>query len=88
VPTVIRKDTGKMNVPNAPGTPIRLPRPEAEAELLMESIGLFRGEAAPGRKTSLGWPLLRILRRTRMDRAPSTGAPGAYGPNEDREPPH
>jgi hypothetical protein len=44
---------------------------------------LLRGEAAPGRKTSSGWPLLRILRRTRTDQAHSTGALEAYGLNED-----
>jgi hypothetical protein len=43
--------TGKMNVPNGPGTPRRLPRPESEAEFLKESIGLLRGEVVPGRKT-------------------------------------
>jgi hypothetical protein len=47
--------------------PEATPRPEAEAELLKESISLLRGEATPGRKTSSNWPLLRILRRTRMD---------------------
>jgi hypothetical protein len=68
--TAIKKDTGKMNVPNGPGTLRRPPRPEAEAKLLKESISLLRGEAAPGRKNSLDWPLLRIIRRTRMDWAP------------------
>jgi hypothetical protein len=75
VPIVIRKDTGKMNVPNGPGTPRKPPRPEAEAEFLKESIGLLRREATPGRKTSSGWPLLRIMRRTRTDRAPFYWAP-------------
>jgi hypothetical protein len=49
VPTVIRKDTRKMNVPE---TSRRPPRPEAEAELLKERNSLLREEAAPGRKTS------------------------------------
>jgi hypothetical protein len=35
--------------------------------LLKEIIDLLREEVAPGNKTSLGWPLLRIMRRTRMD---------------------
>jgi hypothetical protein len=48
----------------------RPPSPEAEAELLKESISLLRGEVALGRKTSLYWPLLRIMRRTRMDQGP------------------
>jgi hypothetical protein len=61
VPIVVKKGTGKTNVPKGPGTPQK-PRPEAEAELLKESIGLLRGKAVSGRKTSLGWPLLRILR--------------------------
>jgi hypothetical protein len=69
VPVVIRKDTGTMNVPNDLGTPRKSSRPEAEAELLKECIGLLRGEVAPGRKTSSGWPLLRIM-RTRTDWAP------------------
>jgi hypothetical protein len=47
-----------------------LPRPKAEVELLKESISLLRGEVASGRKTSSGWPLLRIMRRTRMGWAP------------------
>jgi hypothetical protein len=75
VPTVVRKDTGKMNVPSGPGTPRRSSRPEAEAKLLKESIGLPRTEVAPGRKTSSGWPLLRIMRRTREDQAPFFWAP-------------
>jgi hypothetical protein len=33
VPTVIRKGTGRMTVPNRPGTPKRLPRLEAEDRL-------------------------------------------------------
>jgi hypothetical protein len=70
VPTVIRKDTGKMSAPKCPGTPRRPPRPEAEAELLKESTSLLRVEVAPGRKTSSDWPLLRIIRQTRADRAP------------------
>jgi hypothetical protein len=64
---IVRKDTGKMNVPNGPGTPTSPPRPEAEAKLLKEIISLLRGEVAPGRRTSLGWPLLRIVRQTRTD---------------------
>jgi hypothetical protein len=36
----------------------------------MESIGLLRGEADPGKKTLLDSPLLRIVRRTRTDEAP------------------
>jgi hypothetical protein len=30
---------------------------------------------APGRKTSAGWQILRIMRRTRIDRDPFYGAP-------------
>jgi hypothetical protein len=84
VPTVIRKDTGKINVLNGPGILRRLPRPEAETELLKESIGLLRGEEAPGRMTLSSWPILRTVRRTRMDQAHSAGSPRACGPNEDR----
>jgi hypothetical protein len=51
VPTIVRKDAGKMNAPNGSGTPRKSPRPEAEAELLKESISLLRGEVE--RKTSL-----------------------------------
>jgi hypothetical protein len=61
--------------PMAQGPPVGPPRPEAEAELLKESIGLPRAEVAPGRKTLLGWPLLRIMRRRRMDWAPFYWAP-------------
>jgi hypothetical protein len=50
-------------------------QPEAEAELLKESISLLRGEVAPGRRMVLGWPLLRIVRRTRTGWAPSYWAP-------------
>jgi hypothetical protein len=74
MPVVIRKDTGKMNVSNSSGTPRGPPRPEAEAKLLKESIGLLRGEEAPGSKTLLGWLLLRIM-RTRTDQAPFYWAP-------------
>jgi hypothetical protein len=49
-PTVVKKDTGKINTPNGPGTPRRPHRPEAGAELLKESIGLLRGKVAPGKK--------------------------------------
>jgi hypothetical protein len=51
------------------------PRPEAEAELLEESIGLFRGGMATGRKMLLEGPLLRIVRKTRTDWAPFYWAP-------------
>jgi hypothetical protein len=67
VPTVIRKDTRKMNVPE---TSRRPPRPEAEAELLKERNSLLREEAAPGRKTSSGWTILRIMRKIRLKQAP------------------
>jgi hypothetical protein len=50
------------------------PQPEAEAELLKENISLLRGEAALGKKTSSGWPLLRSV-RTRADLAPIYWAP-------------
>jgi hypothetical protein len=60
VPTAIRKDTGKMNVPSGPGTLRKPPRPEAEAKLLKESTSLLRREAASERKISLCWSLLRI----------------------------
>jgi hypothetical protein len=39
-------------------------RAQAVLELLKQNIGWLRGEVAPGRKTSLGRPLLRIMRRT------------------------
>jgi hypothetical protein len=55
VPTVIRKGTGKMNVSNGPGIPRRLPRPEAEAKLLRESISLFAGRLVSMRKTLSDW---------------------------------
>jgi hypothetical protein len=74
VPTVVRKDNGKMNVPSGPGTPRRSPRPETEAKLLKENIGLLKGEAAPGRKTSLGWSLLSIM-RTKTNKCPFYWAP-------------
>jgi hypothetical protein len=61
--------------PNGPGTPRRAPRPEAEAELLKESISQLREKVVPGRKTSSGWQLLRIMRRIRMDQAPFYWAP-------------
>jgi hypothetical protein len=35
-----------MSVSNGPHPPKRLPRPDAEAELLKENIGLLRGEVA------------------------------------------
>jgi hypothetical protein len=67
---VVRKDSIKTNVPKGLGTLRKPPRPEAEAELLKESISLLKGEATPGRKISSCWPLLRIMRRIRMDQAP------------------
>jgi hypothetical protein len=69
-PIVVKKDTGKMNAPNGPGTLKRPPRPEAGAKLLKKSISLLRGKAAPGRKISSGWSLLSIVRRTRAGKAP------------------
>jgi tRNA A37 threonylcarbamoyladenosine biosynthesis protein TsaE len=45
-------------------------RAQAVAELLKQSIGLLRGEVAPGRKTSLVRSLLRIMRRTWTDQSP------------------
>jgi hypothetical protein len=73
--TVVKKDTRKMNVPNSPGTTEPPPRPEGKAKLLKENIGWLRREVAPGRKTLLGWPLLRIMRRTRTVWAPFSWAP-------------
>jgi hypothetical protein len=72
VPTVFKKDNGKMSVPKDQGTPRSPPptKPEAEDKLLKESISLLKGEAAPGRKMSLDWPLLRIVRRTRTEQTP------------------
>jgi hypothetical protein len=68
----------------AQGTPEGFPRPEAEARLLKESIDLLRGEVAAGRKSSLDWPLLRIVRRIRTDQLHSTGSLEVYGLNEGR----
>jgi hypothetical protein len=75
VPTVVKKDPGKMNVSNGPETYRRSPRPEAEAKLLKESFGLLRGELTHGRKTLSDWPLLRIVRKTRIVQAPFYEAP-------------
>jgi hypothetical protein len=45
--TVVRKDTGKVNVPDGSGNPRSpTPRLESEAKLLKDSIGLLRGEVA------------------------------------------
>jgi hypothetical protein len=52
VPTVIRKDTEKMNAPTAHGPP-NVPRPEAEAKLLKESISLL-GESSPWEEDIIG----------------------------------
>jgi hypothetical protein len=56
-----------MNAPNGTRIPRTPPRPEAEAQVLKEIIGLLRGISAPGRKTSSGWPFLRIMRKIRVD---------------------
>jgi hypothetical protein len=50
VPTVIRKDTGRMNVPNGPGTSKRPLKPEAETRLSKEHISPTTGEPASGMK--------------------------------------
>jgi hypothetical protein len=50
VPTVIRKDTGRMNVPRGPGTPQKPPRVEAEARSSKENISPLVGEPTLGRK--------------------------------------
>jgi hypothetical protein len=47
VPTIVRKGTGRMNVPNRPGTPKRPPRPEAEARLLKENYQPTHMRASP-----------------------------------------
>jgi hypothetical protein len=47
---VVRMDTGRMNIPNRPGTPKRPPRPEAEAELSRESISPPMGKPPLGGK--------------------------------------
>jgi hypothetical protein len=67
LPTVIRKDTGKVNDLNVPGTPQNSPQTRGRGQVLKESISLLRGEEATGRKTSLSWSLLRNMRSTRMD---------------------
>jgi hypothetical protein len=50
MPTVVRKGTGRINVPNRSGTPKRPPRSEAEAKFLKENISLPAGEPASGGK--------------------------------------
>jgi hypothetical protein len=75
VPTVNRKGTIRMNVPNRPGTPKRPPRPEAEARLSKENISPPTGEPVPGRKTLLIWKAWKAIRRTRMDQASFYWAP-------------
>jgi hypothetical protein len=65
----------KNERPNGLRTPRRPSQPEAEAKLLKESISLLRGEAVLGRKMSLDWPILRIVRKTRTDWAPFYWAP-------------
>jgi hypothetical protein len=45
-------------------------RAQAVAVLLKQSIGLLRGEVAPGRKTQLGRPILRIMKRIWTDQSP------------------
>jgi hypothetical protein len=70
VPTVIRKSTGRVNVPNRPETPQRPPRPEAEAKLSRESISLPTGRPAPWKKTLLDWQRWKAIRRNKTDNAP------------------
>jgi hypothetical protein len=66
VPTVIRKGTGRMNVPNGPGTPKRPPRPEAEARLSKKNISPPAREPATGRKMLSVWQAWKAMRRTRQ----------------------
>jgi hypothetical protein len=75
VPTVVRKGTGRMNVPNRPRTHKRPPGPEAEARFLKENISPPTGESAPGRKTVSDWQAWKALRRTRTDWVPFYWAP-------------
>jgi hypothetical protein len=65
VPTVIRKGTGIMNVPNGSGTPKRPPRPGAEPELLRENISPPTGK--PLEETLSDWQPWKAMRRNRTD---------------------
>jgi hypothetical protein len=76
VPTVIKKGTGKMNVPNRPGTPKRPPRLEAEAKLLKENISPpTTGKPVSGRIILSVWQAWKAIRTTRTDQAPFYWAP-------------
>jgi hypothetical protein len=75
VPTVIRKDTGRMNVPDGPGTPKSPPRPEARDRLSWENIIPPAGEPVSGKKTLSGWWAWKATRRNRTDQAPFFWAP-------------
>jgi hypothetical protein len=68
VPTVIRKGTGIMNVPNGSGTPKRPPRPGAEPELLRENIIPPTGK--PLEETLSDWQPWKAMRRNRTNGAP------------------
>jgi hypothetical protein len=70
VPTVIRKEIGRMNVRNGSETHKMPPRPEAEARLLKKNSSPPEGEPAPERKILSVWQDWKAMRRTRTDCVP------------------
>jgi hypothetical protein len=75
MPTVIKKDIGRMNVPSGPGTLKRPLRLEAGARSLKENISPLTGKSTSGRKTLSVWKAWKAMRRTRTNQAPFYWAP-------------
>jgi hypothetical protein len=71
VPTVVRKDNGRMNVPSKLESPKSPPRLKAEARWLRKGTSPPAGEPAHGRKILSVWQAWNAMRKTRIDWTPS-----------------
>jgi hypothetical protein len=71
VPTVVRKGTGQVNVPNGPGTP-KTPQTRSRGQVVQGKYQPIHGE--PERKT-LVWHPWKAMRRDRTDQTPFYWAP-------------
>jgi hypothetical protein len=65
VPTVVRKDTGKMNIPGI----ARRPPDQRQRPVVKGKYWPGQGRSGLWEEVIIGWPLLRIIRRTRMNQA-------------------
>jgi hypothetical protein len=70
VPTVVRKDIGRMTVPSRLETPKKPGRLEAKARSLKENISPPTGDPAPRRKILSVWQAWKGMRKTKTNGAP------------------